>query len=139
VNKPKLTNHLVLTFAILAAFDMAMNAAAGASAATVGAHLNGKSATAQIIRLGALAGFTKAAITSFREVVLWANINFVFGILLMIIFTSWGICLIVTAEICNLTLTTSKFYLSLEHENGVVGDLRNIDEELMFEKLQRSC
>jgi hypothetical protein len=113
VSEPKLTTLPVLTFAILAAFDMAMNAAAGASAATVGAHLNGKSATTQVVRLGALAGLTKAAITSFREVVCWANINFVFWILLMVIFTSWGICLIVTAEICNLALATSKFCLSL--------------------------
>lgn len=93
VDKPKLTTLPVLAFAILAAFDIAMNAAAGASAATIGAHLNGKSATTQVIRLGALAGMTKAAITTFREVVLWANTNFIFRMLMMAIFTSWGICL----------------------------------------------
>lgn len=98
----------VFAFTVLVAFDIGMNAAAGACAATVGAHMNHKPFTSRVARLGALAGLTKAAMTAFREVVLMAGLNMGFQLLLILIFTSFGICLVVTAEICNLTFSDSK-------------------------------
>lgn len=85
-----------------------MNAAAGSAAATVGAKMNHKPLTGKVIQMGALAGATKAGITSFRELVLQARINIVFRILLLFLFSSFGICLVLTAEICNLVLEESK-------------------------------
>lgn len=78
-----------------------MNAAAGAAAATVGAHLNGVPITTKVLRVAAVAGITKSAITSFHELVARMKVNFAFTMMLMLIFSSFGICLVVTAEISN--------------------------------------
>ncbi|KAG9229071.1 hypothetical protein BJ875DRAFT_211608 [Amylocarpus encephaloides] len=91
-------------FISLATFDMAMNAVAGCAAATIGAQINHKHLTPQVLQLGALAGVTKAGITSFRELVLMSRINFVFRMLLLLMFSSFGICLVLTAEVCNIVL-----------------------------------
>ncbi|RYP35150.1 hypothetical protein DL767_003927 [Monosporascus sp. MG133] len=45
--------------------DMAFNTAAGAAAAAAGAHANGGTPTPRATQIGALAGLTKSAITSF--------------------------------------------------------------------------
>ncbi|RYP80941.1 hypothetical protein DL769_002219 [Monosporascus sp. CRB-8-3] len=45
--------------------DMAFNTAAGAAAAAAGAHANGEAPTPRATQIGALAGLTKSAITSF--------------------------------------------------------------------------
>lgn len=89
---------------------MAMNAAAGSAAATVGAKMNHKPLTSKVLQLGALAGVTKAGITSFRELVLMSPINFVFRMLLILMFSSFGICLVLTAEVCNVVLEESEFF-----------------------------
>ena len=85
-----------------------MNASAGAAAATVGAKMNHKPLTAKVVRLGALAGVTKAGITSFRELVLLSHVDFVYRMLLLLVFSSFGICLVLTAEVCNLVLDESE-------------------------------
>lgn len=90
-----------IAFSLLAGFDLAMNAAAGAAAATVGAHLNGVPITTKVLRVAAVAGITKSAITSFHELVARMKVNFAFTMMLMLIFSSFGICLVVTAEISN--------------------------------------
>jgi hypothetical protein len=101
-------NHKVLAFALLSAFDLAMNAAAGSAAATVGAHLNSVQVTGTMVRLGALAGLTKAAVSTFREVVLSIRVNFIFYVLLLLLFSSFGVSIVVTAEVCNLAIGESK-------------------------------
>lgn len=100
----------VLAWTLLALFDLAINATAGASAATVGAHLNHKPATPKVVRLGALAGLTKAAITTFQQIVMMGKISFVFRVVLLLILSPFGICLVVTAEMCNLTLGEGKYF-----------------------------
>lgn len=91
----------VLAFSLLAGFDLGMNAAAGAAAATVGAHLNRVPVTTKVLRVAAVAGMTKSAITSFHEVVARIKVNFAFTMMLMLLSSSFGICLVVTAEVSN--------------------------------------
>jgi hypothetical protein len=78
-----------------------MNAAAGAATATVGAHLNGVPITTKVLRVAAVAGITKSATTSFRELVAKMKVNLAFEMMIMLVFSSFGICLVVTAEISN--------------------------------------
>jgi hypothetical protein len=78
-----------------------MNAAAGAAAATVGARLNGVPITTKVLGVAAVAGITKSAITTFNEIVGKVKVNFAFRITLLLLFSSFGICLVVTAEISN--------------------------------------
>ncbi|KAH6645153.1 hypothetical protein BKA67DRAFT_542130 [Truncatella angustata] len=96
--------RFVLGFGGLALLDIAMNTAAGAAAARVGAELNGASATTLVIRMGALAGATKAAISSFREIVGLSSVNIVFQILLMLLTSSFGVCALLVTEIGNIVL-----------------------------------
>ncbi|PQE33838.1 hypothetical protein CJF32_00010829 [Rutstroemia sp. NJR-2017a WRK4] len=88
----------------LASIDMALNVSAGAAAANVGAKLNHKAVTSQVLRIGAQAGAIKSAITTFREIVLMAKINFVFRMLMLLTFSSFGICLVLTAQVSNQVL-----------------------------------
>lgn len=99
----------VAAIIFLASIDLALNVSAGAAAAHVGANLNHKAVTSQILRIGAQAGAIKSAITTFREVVLMANINFVFRILMLLTFSSFGICLVLTAQVSNQVLGESKY------------------------------
>ncbi|KAJ6280840.1 hypothetical protein J3E71DRAFT_362250 [Bipolaris maydis] len=57
--------------------------------------------TTKVLRVAAVAGITKSAITSFHELVARMKVNFAFTMMLMLIFSSFGICLVVTAEISN--------------------------------------
>lgn len=86
-----------------------MNAAAGAAAATVGAQRNGIPVTKLAVQLGALAGVTKSGITLFSELALMAKVNFVFGVLIFLISSSFGVCPLLTTEICNIALGQSTF------------------------------
>lgn len=81
-----------------------MNAAAGRAAASVGARLNRAPVTPKVLRIGALAGITKSALTTFYEVVSRMGVNLAFSILLLLVFSSFGISLILTAEVCNSTM-----------------------------------
>lgn len=85
-----------------------MHAGAGAAAASVGARGNGVPVTTRAVRLGALAGVTKAGMTTFREVVLMSNVNLVFAVLILFLSSSFGICSLLVAEIGNITLGESK-------------------------------
>jgi hypothetical protein len=104
----------VFGFGGLALLDVSMNAAAGAAAARVGAQLNGAPPTALALKMGALAGTTKAAITTFREVVGLSSVNIAFQILLMLLTLSFGICALLVTEIGNLVLGESALIQSHE-------------------------
>ncbi|KAF2255078.1 hypothetical protein BU26DRAFT_559703 [Trematosphaeria pertusa] len=75
-----------LAFVLLAGIDLAMNAAAGRAAASVGARLNRAPVTPKVLRIGALAGITKSALTTFYEVVSRMGVNLAFSILLLLVF-----------------------------------------------------
>ncbi|RYP26824.1 hypothetical protein DL768_011542 [Monosporascus sp. mg162] len=60
--RPKPGLCLMIIYVLL---DMAFNTAAGAAAAAAGAHANGGAPTPRATQIGALAGLTKSAITSF--------------------------------------------------------------------------
>ncbi|KAK6083013.1 hypothetical protein SCUP515_02247 [Seiridium cupressi] len=96
--------RFVLGFGGLALVDIAMHTAAGAAAARVGADLNGATPTTLVIQMGALAGVTKAAITTFREIVGLSSVNLVFQILLMLLTSSFGVCALLVTEIGNIVL-----------------------------------
>lgn len=98
----------VFGFGGLALLDIALNAAAGAAAARVGADLNGAEPTTLVIQMGALAGTTKAAITTFREIVGLSSVNLVFQILLMLLTSSFGVCALLVTEIGNIVLGESE-------------------------------
>ncbi|KAL2069258.1 hypothetical protein VTL71DRAFT_15596 [Oculimacula yallundae] len=90
-----------LAFTFLALIDLAFNVSAGVAAARVGAQLNHKTVTPQVLQIGAQAGAIKSAITTFRDVVLMTKINFVLRNLTLLLFSSFGICLVLAAQICN--------------------------------------
>ncbi|KAK6203770.1 hypothetical protein LQW54_008783 [Pestalotiopsis sp. IQ-011] len=85
-----------------------MHAAAGAAAARVGAELNHVAASALVIQMGALAGATKAAMTTFREIVGFSSVNLVFQILLMLLTSSFGVCALLVSEVGNIVLGESE-------------------------------
>ncbi|RYP77764.1 hypothetical protein DL771_000861 [Monosporascus sp. 5C6A] len=60
--RPKPGLCLMIIYVLL---DLAFNTAAGAAAAAAGAHANGGAPTPRATQIGALAGLTKSAITSF--------------------------------------------------------------------------
>ncbi|KAF9869761.1 hypothetical protein CkaCkLH20_12804 [Colletotrichum karsti] len=91
-------------FGILAILDLAINAGAGAAAVRVGAQLNGVTPSTLAIQMGALAGLTKAATLTFREIVLMNHVNMVFGMLLFLITSSFGICPLLATEVGNIVL-----------------------------------
>ncbi|KAL0932872.1 uncharacterized protein CTRU02_211835 [Colletotrichum truncatum] len=96
--------RIIWGFGLLAIVELAMNAGAGAAAAKVGSDLNGVTPTTLAIRMGALAGLTKAALTTFREIVLMNGVNFGFRMLLFLITSSIGICPLLVTEVGNIVL-----------------------------------
>lgn len=101
-----------------------MNAAAGATAAHVGAQLNGFSPDGLAIRMGALAGTTKAALLIFREIVSSNGVNMVFWVLLFLVTSSFGICPLLVTEISNIVLEESEFFFPWKGAGGEVGKAR---------------
>lgn len=87
---------------------MAIHAGAGAAAASVGAKGNGLPVTSRAVQLGALAGVTKAAMTTFRELVLLSKVNTAFRVLILLISSSFGICPLLVTEIGNIVLDESQ-------------------------------
>ncbi|CZT12430.1 hypothetical protein WAI453_001787 [Rhynchosporium graminicola] len=99
-------------FSLLALIDLAFNVSAGAAAAHLGAKLNHVSPTPKILQIGAQTGAIKSAITTFRDVVLMTKVNLVLRMLMLLLFSSFGICLVVVAQVCNQVLhDTPKEYL----------------------------
>ncbi|KAK1749334.1 hypothetical protein QBC47DRAFT_395951 [Echria macrotheca] len=96
--------RMIWGFGLLAVLDLAMHAGAGAAAASVGAKGNGLPVTTRAVRLGALAGLTKAGMTTFREVIFMTNVNLVFTFLIFLLSSSFGICALLVTEMGNLTL-----------------------------------
>ena len=100
---------LVWTFFALAALDIAVNAAAGPAAVATACHVNGSALTARALQLGALAGVTKSGVLAFVEFLGYAGLPTPAWMLLLLFASSFGICVLVTAEISNLVLGESMF------------------------------
>ncbi|KAJ5880907.1 uncharacterized protein N7473_011960 [Penicillium subrubescens] len=94
----------IWTFVALAALDIAANAAAGPAAVATAVHVSGGVLTARALQLGALAGVTKSGVLAFVEFVAYAGIPAPAWMLLILLASSFGICVLVTAEISNLVL-----------------------------------
>jgi amino acid transporter len=88
----------------LAALDIAANAAVATAA-----YVNGSPLTARVLQLGALAGITKSGILAFVEIVGYARLPTPAWILLVLISSAFGICVLITAEICSLVQGESGF------------------------------
>ncbi|CAG8169681.1 unnamed protein product [Penicillium salamii] len=95
---------IVWVFFALAALDIAANAAAGPAAVATAAHVNGSPLTARALQLGALAGVTKSGILAFVEFLGYAGLPTPAWVLLVLVASCFGICVIITAEISNLVL-----------------------------------
>ncbi|KAJ5098817.1 hypothetical protein N7532_005818 [Penicillium argentinense] len=94
----------VYTFFALAILDVAANAAAGPAAVATATHVNGGVLTARALQLGALAGVTKSGVLAFIEFVGYAGIPAPAWVLLILLGSSFGICVLITAEISNIVL-----------------------------------
>jgi hypothetical protein len=103
---------LVWTFFALAALDIAANAAAGPAAVATAAHVNGSPLTARAMQIGAIAGVTKSGVLAFVEFVGYAGLPTPAWILLVLMASSFGICVLITAEVSNLVLGDSECILS---------------------------
>lgn len=104
---------LVWTFFALAALDIAVNAAAGPAAVATAAHVNGSPLTGRALQLGALAGVTKSGVLAFVEFAGYAGLPTPAWILLALVASGFGICVLVTAEVSNLVLGESECKLVL--------------------------
>lgn len=105
---PTLTHcDTVWTFFALSALDIATNAAAGPAAVATAIHMTGGVLTARALQLGALAGVTKSGVLAFIEYLAYAGVPTPAWILLILLGSSFGICVLVTAEISNLVLGES--------------------------------
>lgn len=105
---PLLICFAVWVFFALAALDIAANAAAGPAAVATAAHVNGSPLTARAMQLGALAGVTKSGILAFVEFAGYAGLPTPAWILLVLLASSFGICVVITTEVSNLVLGESK-------------------------------
>ncbi|KAJ5152070.1 hypothetical protein N7492_010365 [Penicillium capsulatum] len=94
----------VWTFFALAALDVAINAAAGPAAVATAIHVNGSESTARALQLGALAGVTKSGVLAFVEFLGYGGLPTSAWMLLVLLASSFGICVLVTTEISNLVL-----------------------------------
>ncbi|KAJ5160324.1 uncharacterized protein N7482_007328 [Penicillium canariense] len=101
---PNRSSTTVWVFFALAALDIAANAAAGPAAVATAVHVNGSELTVRALQLGALAGVTKSGVLAFVEFVSYAGIPTPAWLLLILLASSFGICVLVTAEISNLVL-----------------------------------
>jgi hypothetical protein len=94
----------IWTFFALAALDIAANAAAGPAAVATAVHVNGGVLTGRMLHLGVLAGVTKAGVLAFVEFLGYAGIPSYAWMLLILLASSFGVCVLITAEISNLVL-----------------------------------
>lgn len=99
---------IVWTFFALAALDIAVNAAAGPAAVATAAHVNGSPLTARAMQIGTLAGVTKSGVLAFVEFAGFAGLPTPAWILLVLVASGFGICVLVTAEVSNLVLGESE-------------------------------
>lgn len=65
--------------------------------------------TARALQLGALGGVTKSGVLAFVEFIAYAGIPTPAWMLLILLASSFGICVLVTAEISNLVLGESMY------------------------------
>lgn len=104
-----LTPSIVWTFFALAALDIAVNAAAGPAAVATAAHVNGSLLTAKAMQTAAIAGVTKSGVLAFVEFVGYAGLPTPAWILLVLLTSSFGVCVLITAEVSNLVLGESEY------------------------------
>ncbi|OGE56156.1 hypothetical protein PENARI_c003G07842 [Penicillium arizonense] len=94
----------IWTFFALAALDIAANAAAGPAAVATATHVNGSPLTARAMQIGAIAGVTKSGVLAFVEFLGYAGLPTPAWILMVLMASSFGICVLITAEVSNLVL-----------------------------------
>ncbi|RYP00339.1 hypothetical protein DL764_006539 [Monosporascus ibericus] len=99
--RPKPGLCLMIIYVLL---DMAFNTAAGAAAAAAGAHANGGAPTPRATQIGALAGLTKSAITSFVWFVGQWEPDWVVALPLGLLGTGFAVCSLVMVQVTNMTL-----------------------------------
>lgn len=91
----------------LSILDLAGNAAAGATAAAVGAHVNGNPITSEILRLGTVGGVLKAGVLGFATLVS-ASSGATIANLLSVVLSTFGMSFIVTSWLAQQALPRSK-------------------------------
>ncbi|RDL40992.1 uncharacterized protein BP5553_00971 [Venustampulla echinocandica] len=113
ISQPPLTWRISL-FIILAVVDIGFNAAAGAAAAATGAHVNSQSDSktahdvvnlSRAVGLGALAGLLKSgilALVNFGKQ--FGGMNLGMWLILALVASSFGICVVVTSAVSSLAL-----------------------------------
>jgi hypothetical protein len=102
-------SSLVWTFFALAALDIAANAAAGPAAVATATHVNGSPLTVRAMQIGAIAGVTKSGVLAFVEFLGYAGLPTPAWILMVLMASSFGICVLITAEVSNLVLGESEY------------------------------
>ncbi|KAN0071031.1 hypothetical protein V8E54_011196 [Elaphomyces granulatus] len=95
-------------FLIYTAFDLAINAAAGAAAAAAAGHAIGTPATADVLRLAALAGLTKSGIVSGLAILGWFYIDCLLFLLMAIVMNPFVLAQLLTISISAVVLGEGK-------------------------------
>lgn len=91
-------------FLIYTAFDLAINAAAGAAAAAAAGHAIGTPATADVLRLAALAGLTKSGMVSGLAILGWFYIDCLLFLLMAIVMNPFVLAQLLTISISAVVL-----------------------------------
>jgi hypothetical protein len=118
----KLTRNTDWIFFVLSIFDITSSTAAGATAAAIGALVQGRRVTPLVIQLGALGGFTQTGCTAL------AALPFAFDALLpdglrlgLLIGSQFGINVLVVTVISDVAMSFSKLsncWSRLHHQNS---------------------
>jgi hypothetical protein len=95
-------------FLIYTAFDLAINAAAGAAAAAAAGHAIGTPATADVLRLAALAGLTKSGMVSGLAILGWFYIDCLLFLLMAIVMNPFVLAQLLTITISAVVLGEGK-------------------------------
>ncbi|KAL2119883.1 hypothetical protein VTJ04DRAFT_6844 [Mycothermus thermophilus] len=94
----------VLIYVALSTIDIGFNAAGGAAAVATGAHVSGLPLTSRMLGIGAVAGITKAGILAFFGLFRFAKIHIGVYMLLLVVTSMYGICVLITLQVANTVL-----------------------------------
>jgi hypothetical protein len=100
--------HRLGVFLIYTAFDLAINAAAGVAAAAAAGHTIGTPATADVLRLAALAGLTKSGIVSGLSILGWYFIDCLVFLLMTLVMNPFILAELLTISISAVVLGEGK-------------------------------
>jgi hypothetical protein len=100
--------YLVLIYFALSAIDIGFNAAGGAAAVATGAHVSGLPLTDRMLGIGAVAGVTKAGILAFFGLLKFSSINIGVYMILLVVASMFGICVLITVQVANTVLGDSE-------------------------------